>query len=143
MWRNTRCKKCENGEKRCSKASLTALMAKYSVSAASSDAFDRFDATVRHITFSDNSSYSNGKKRNMSNGIQVSCTVFVANPKPLLPGRLKPRIVAFAFVAQSVNRLKIYTLSVYGKPVIIRDCDIFGAAGVRAFLKVLWLQGQS
>lgn len=82
------------------------------------------------IRFSDESGISNGKQSNMSNGIEIFCSIFTVNPKPLLTGLLETSIVSFNFGSERINFLKRNTLTVNGKSIIIGNGNVFCAAFV-------------
>ena len=77
----------------------------------------------------------------MSNSIKIRGGVSVSNPQAFLTGRLKAGVVTLTLGTESVNRLKFSSFTVYGKPVIIGDCDIFSTTGVLPFMKVLVTYG--
>lgn len=80
------------------------------------------------IRFSDESSISNGKQSNMSNGIEIFCSIFTVNPKPLLTGLFETSIVSFSFGSKRINFLKRDTVTVNGKSVIIGNGNVFFTA---------------
>ena len=82
------------------------------------------------IRFSDKSSISNGKQSNMSNGIEIFCSIFAVNPKPLLTGLFETCIVSFSFGSERINFLKRNTLTVNGKSVIIGNGNVFCTASM-------------
>ena len=71
----------------------------------------------------------------MSKRIQVGGAAGVTDPKALLIGSLKARMVAFTFGTQSISVFELRALPVNGKPVAIGDRFVFGAASV--FLAVV------
>lgn len=66
----------------------------------------------------------------MSERIEILRAVVVAHPKAFLTSGFESGVVALALGAQSINGFEMCTLPVDGKPVIIRDGDIFGAAAI-------------
>lgn len=96
----------------------------------SCNAFDRFQAAERNVRPSGNRGHGDGKQRNMCDGVEVCSGISVANPKPFLPRRFETGVVAFALASQGINRLEFSGFAIDGKPAIIGDCDIFGAAAV-------------
>lgn len=82
------------------------------------------------IRFSDESSISNGKQSNMSNGIEICNSIFTVNPKPFLTGLIETSIVSSGFGSKRINFLKRDTVTVNGKSVIIGNGNVFCAAFV-------------
>ena len=82
------------------------------------------------IRFSDESSISNGKQSNMSNGIEICNSIFTVNPKPFLTGLFETSIVSSGFGSERINFLKRNTLTVNGKSVIIGNGNVFCATSM-------------
>ena len=72
----------------------------------------------------------NGQGGDMSQRIQVGGAGGVTDPKALLPGRLKTRVVALAFGAQRIGALEMRAFPVNGEPIVIWDRLVFCAASV-------------
>ena len=66
----------------------------------------------------------------MGDRIKVFSGDTVFDPKTLLPGRFEARVVTFTFRPQSVHGFECDGIPVNGKPVVIRDGDIFGTAAI-------------
>lgn len=66
----------------------------------------------------------------MSDGIEVFGGLAISDPKPLLPGGFEAGVVSFAFGTQGINGFESNGIPVNGKPVIIGNRDIFGAAAM-------------
>ena len=69
---------------------------------------------------------SNSQSGDMSQGIQIGCTVGIANPKPFLPRRLKAGVVAFTFGAQGISPLERERFPINKKAVVRRQSEILG-----------------
>ncbi len=69
----------------------------------------------------------NGQGGDMSQRIQVGGAGGVTDPKALLPGRLKTRVVALAFGAQRIGALEMRAFPVNGEPIVIWDRLVFWA----------------
>lgn len=72
----------------------------------------------------------NAQGGDMSQRIQVGGAGGVTDPKALLPGRLKTRVVALAFGAQRIGALEMRAFPVNGEPIVIWDRLVFCAASV-------------
>ncbi len=92
--------------------------------------FSGFQRANRNFRLERNRSRSNGKQRNMSNGIQILCCIKAANPKTLLPGLLKTGVVSLCFSPECVNLFEGNALTVYRKSVIIGKSNVFCTAPV-------------
>lgn len=73
---------------------------------------------------------SHSQSCNVSEGIQVGGAAGVTDPKALLAGSFKARIVAFTLGTQSICALKFGTFPVNGKTIVRGDRFVFGAAPV-------------
>ena len=71
----------------------------------------------------------------MRNGVQILSGVKSANPKTLLPDTFKAGIVTLEFCPQSIDFLKGKAVTVNGKSVVVRKCDVLYTAPV--FLSVV------
>lgn len=79
----------------------------------------------------------------MSDRIQIFGSVYAMHPKALLTRRFKVGVIAFGLGAQSVNLFECHAFPVYGKPVIIGNCNVFCAAAVfPAVVPVFVVAGQ-
>ena len=73
---------------------------------------------------------SHSQSGDVSERIQVGGAAGVTDPKALLTGSLKARIVALTFGTQGISPFKLRRFPVNGKTIIGRECFVFGAAPV-------------
>ena len=64
----------------------------------------------------EDSGKSDSQSRDVSQGVQISGAVGVANPETFLSGSLKAGVITFAFGAQCISALELGTFPVNGKP---------------------------
>ena len=99
----------------------------YEISASSAE---RFDAAVGVTIPSKNGSQCDPQRGDVGNRIEVGSAYGVAHPKAFLTGSLKAGIVTLALCTKRVDTLKTEAVPVNGKPVIVRNGLVFGAATV-------------
>ena len=108
----------------------------------SGGSFYSFQFTVGLTGFADNYGNGNSQEADMGKRIQICDGGQVPYPHPFLPRIFEPRIVAFTFHTQRIMAFEIAAIPVNGRPQVIGDRNIFGAAAMLpAIIKVFVMAG--